>query len=378
MAKYSVKMGEVAMYSNDDPAKVQDFYNKLSEAMKPKCKLHGFDLEEAAKEEVKTEVKAEAVVETKKTATGSEEVYDSKPETTQRQTAQSAAPATQKENNMSTQQAAPAQSLYGSFSSHIGGKKGSDVWKAKDGLNLIRILPKGGANPQFPGVDFPFMLWGFHSSVGEDLMDTVVCPRITKGESCPICRFVSSLYNSKDKADEDIAKKLKGYKSIEANIIDLTNVEKGVQPFAFGIKLADLIMTRLNDPDYVNVLDPVHGSNFKLFKHIENNFPTYTKSEFARDVVPLSKIMPDWADHIIDLTHRNDNKVRTHDQLNEILDATKRALLDGKVPQDYNDRSKPQVAATHSRQVNASAATHGDAGSEFVDGEQVGVSLDNC
>jgi hypothetical protein len=211
------------------------------------------------------------------------------------------------------------------FGSFLEGGGSSDYWKPKDGKNLVRLLPLGGINPNDWKTPYPMLMSGVHPNVGLSLRDTVYCPRLTHNQACPICAFVWKLWNTKNKEDEDLARRIKAYKRILMNIIDLSDIEAGVQKYAFGKKLAAKIVSYLQDPDTRYVLHPDKGNNFILIKKTMDGFPNYDESRFEMKSTPLASIFPKWREGINDL--RKDIVEKSYDELVEILNQTKKALL---------------------------------------------------
>lgn len=212
------------------------------------------------------------------------------------------------------------------FNSYLNGSGSSgDYWKPKDGRNLIRILPLGGVSPVDWKTSYPFVMTGLHGNVGLSMQEKVHCPRLTYAQPCPICTFVWQLYNSKLPDDIALAKKIKAYKSVLANIIDLSDVDSGVQKFAFGKKLAAKLLSYLQDPDTKFVLHPEKGNNFILIKKIIDNYPNYDESRFEMKATSVSSILSDWKEKIHNLV--TEIKAKTYEELVEVLKNTKKAML---------------------------------------------------
>ena len=212
------------------------------------------------------------------------------------------------------------------FSAHLEGSGGAgEYWKAKDGRNLIRVLPLGGVSPIDWKTPYPFVSLGLHSSVGLSMQETVHCPRITHNRPCPICSYVWKLYNSKAPDDIAIAKKIKAYKRVIANIVVLSDVESGVQKFAFGKKLAEKLSSYLQDQETKLVLHPENGNNFILIKKVLDGYPNYDESRFEMKSTSITQILPNWRDQIHNLTL--DLKEKTYDELVVVLRETKKAIM---------------------------------------------------
>ena len=205
------------------------------------------------------------------------------------------------------------------------GSGSSATWKPKDGRNVIRILPIGGVLPTDWVTPYPFVLSGVHSNVGLSLNDTVICPRLTFGDACPICQFSWRMYESKDEGEIQTGKKIKGYIRVLANIIDLADPEKGVQKFAMGKKLATKIKTYMEDPEFAPLLDAEIGHNFILIKKTVDGFPNYDDSRPEVKRSSLSTLYPAWQKEAHALV--GDIKKKSFAELQAIVQNTKRALL---------------------------------------------------
>lgn len=254
------------------------------------------------------------------------------------------APIVQKSNSDEFTIDADTVNAFGNF---IEGTGQSNYWKPKEGRQLIRFVPIGGVSPIDWKSPFPFISTGVHSNVGATLQDTVYCARQTHGKPCPICAFVAKLYNSKSEDDIIVARKIKGYKRVIANIIDLADIDKGIQKFAFGKKLAAKIQSYLQDEDTKNVLHPENGNNLILIKKTVDKFPNYDESRFEIRPSSLTKLCQNWrkdAHNLID-----EIKEKSFDELNAILVETKKALLNNQstdwtvTPEDQTVNDNPTV-----------------------------------
>lgn len=213
--------------------------------------------------------------------------------------------------------------IFGSFISGYGGA--SDEWKPKDGKSIIRILPKGGVLPSDWTTPYWATVQGAHSNIGQSLQEHVLCPRLTYSKPCPLCNFVFGLYNG-DESDKVLAKTMRSYHRISANIIDISDIDAGVQVFSFGKKLAEKIMGLLDDPDYEDMLDPVNGRNFVVIKKQVGGFNNYDESRPDANPSKLSGIYPNWEKECHDLKARI--KPVGYDELVKMLATTKQALLE--------------------------------------------------
>lgn len=293
---YTVVMGNEVLFGPEtDYAKVKGFVDTLNPAIKSKCSVKVAQTTSGNQPgEVVKEAKEEALID----------------------------PAGEPVKK-STKSAAPdVNSVFGAY---LEGGGQSAFWKPKDGRNIVRILPIGGVLPTDWVTPYPFLLSGVHSNVGLSLRDTIYCARLTHNKACPICNFVWKLYNTKDNNDLELAKRIKAYNRVIANIIDLSDVEKGVQKFAFGKTLARKIMSYMEDPDFAPLLDAEAGHNFIVIKKTVDGFPNYDDSRPEVKTTSLTAIYGDWKKEAYDL--KKEIVEKSYDELMAILTDTKKAIL---------------------------------------------------
>lgn len=156
--------------------------------------------------------------------------------------------------------------------------------KAGNGSAVIRFLPAIGAE------DLPWVKvysHGFKNDVtGKWFIEN--CPT-TIGKPSPVVEYCNTLYATKNKADEEKAKKFKRRLSYIANVYivkDPANPENEgkVKLFKFGKKLHDKIMDKLSptfeDDEKQDVFDPFVGSNFRLRIAKVDGYSNTDKSTF--------------------------------------------------------------------------------------------------
>ena len=310
---YSVMMGDEIMFgpvTEDKYEEVKSFVNKLAPVIRAKCVV------KATSDQT---VQSEGVV-------LSGPVGQLKVEKVGQVSANLGAPAKSAPVNTKPKVADTSNDTFNSvFNSFLEGESNTSYWKPKDGRNIVRILPVGGVLPSDWVTPYPFLKVGFHSKVGLSMNDTVCCPRLTYNKACPICQFQWTLYKSNNNEDKELAKEIRAYDRIIANIIDLSDVEKGVQKYAFGKTLARKIMTYIEDPEFKPLLDPEKGHNFIIIKKTVDNFPNYDDSRPEVKISSLTEIYPRWREEAIDLKGTIDDK--SWDEMTKVLDDTKKSIL---------------------------------------------------
>jgi hypothetical protein len=107
-----------------------------------------------------------------------------------------------------------------------GGKK-IKYYKAKNGRNEILVLP-------FKETDDPFLQWGEHKNLQDPGYLSVPCSAYNHGESCPVCDVVSDLKNEDWQGNKDIWMPIETKTRFYSPVIDLKNIDEGVQWFSYG------------------------------------------------------------------------------------------------------------------------------------------------
>ena len=97
-----------------------------------------------------------------------------------------------------------------------------EFWTPKVGDNLIRFMP-----PWKEGVGVFFVETFHHWKLLEE--GPICCPRRMFGQRCYICEKVKELRASGDPVDAKKARDISAKKDVYYNIVDLNDVEKGVQ-----------------------------------------------------------------------------------------------------------------------------------------------------
>lgn len=162
------------------------------------------------------------------------------------------------------------------------GSSSKGYFNAKEGANVIRILPDVG------DMEYFYQVVGRH-----ELADNkwAYCPNVTSdGElPCPICEFENQLWKSGDK---DGAKKMRVSKKYWMNVIDRSNEDAGPMVMTAGITILQALANLINDPDYGELYDIKSGFDVTLTKKGKGMETRY-------EVVPKPKVTPLHADPAI-------------------------------------------------------------------------------
>lgn len=189
-----------------------------------------------------------------------------------------------------------------------------NVWKvegdkAKNGSAVIRFLPGKGED------DIVFAKYYEHiikGPTGKYYWNN--CAKtLGPNNPCPVCEANGVLWNSGNKADQEIVRKRKRKLTYAANILVVSDPknpdnEGKVFIFKFGSKLFDKINDAMNpqfeDETPINPFDPVTGANFKLKMRQVDGYANFDKSGFdTPEPIGTTKEIAKIVDQVHDLTN---------------------------------------------------------------------------
>jgi len=183
----------------------------------------------------------------------------------------------------------------------LGGDKG--YWAAKEGRNIIRILPAAGLMPFF------FQEVGVHYNLPDGASEK--CPSFTSGgeEDCPICQLVTELYRA-GKSYKGLANKLRVRKQFWMNVIvrdvgdQKGNTGTGPLIYTPGVSVFRSIQTLVSDPDYGDISDVETGVDLNIDRRgqgLDTEYEVQTrKYSFAASSDPDQ--LAEWLEFAKDLT----------------------------------------------------------------------------
>lgn len=173
-----------------------------------------------------------------------------------------------------------------------------NYWQPKPGKNYIRLLPNWNLEP---GGDF-WRETGYHKNLGNSKDKSAVCLKREGHNSCPVCSMVNELWSTKDPQDIALAKEIKAYSRVYFNIVDLSDVAKGVQIWSAGTDVLEQILTFCANAKYGDLSDPKDGRNLELNftegKNSKSGFNSYSVQPNP-DKTPISE--PSWLENLVDL-----------------------------------------------------------------------------
>jgi len=167
---------------------------------------------------------------------------------------------------------------------------GTRFWTPKEGASLIRILPP------YSGEDWYKETW-FHFGIGVD-RKPIACARRLLDEPCYICEQVDELRKSEDPRDVELPTQIAARRRVFYNIIDLDDVESGVQIFSSGVTIFKDLLMYVADPDWGDITDPEEGYDIVIDREgtgIDTKYNTRAK----KNSTPL--IDPGLLDELRDL-----------------------------------------------------------------------------
>lgn len=166
------------------------------------------------------------------------------------------------------------------------------MYKAKDGLNTVRILPPTWNKPEHFGLDVHV-----HYGIGPD-RQTYLCLDKHKGEPCPVCEERA---DAKRDGDDDYAQELRANTRTLVYLIDRDNEKDGVQAYAMPATLDQAIVKVSVDRKTGDVLPidhPEDGYDVEFEKTGAKMKTKYVGVAIARRSSPLGK--PQWLDFALD------------------------------------------------------------------------------
>lgn len=218
--------------------------------------------------------------------------------------------------------------------------------KAGEGQAIIRFLPAPA------GEDVPFVRlfsYGFKGPSGRWFIENSPA---TLGMPCPVMEYNSTLWDSGDEAQRDIARRQKRRLSFITNIYIVRHKarpedEGKVFLYRFGKKIWDKLADKMNPEDEetrpMNPFDMWKGANFRLKIGEVSGFRNYDKSEFdfpsalSDDDAELERI---WRQTYSLKDEVGPDKFKSYDELKKKLDEV--LNLSGKAVSQVSSRRRDE------------------------------------
>ena len=146
-------------------------------------------------------------------------------------------------------------------------KGDSKYWSAKEGEHKIRIIE----NPESEAA--PMVIAFKHFNVGPNKR-SYWCPKtVTDGSDarnwnvpCPVCDYVSELYDSGEEEDRHLASNMKAKKRVLLNVVPLEQQDKGVRIYECPTTLFDIMKKYWTSKKWGNLADAIAGYDFVIVR----------------------------------------------------------------------------------------------------------------
>lgn len=169
--------------------------------------------------------------------------------------------------------------------SKLAGARAGFGWKPKDGDNPVFILPPASKYvdnlDQLEDLAFEFKAHYFRIEGQQG--EASRCLTDARGEKCPACMMHRQHANAADPALKEMAKSIRQADSYIFNMLDLNDVQKGVQRWAANWTCWTSIMEIASNPAWGFVYDPRDGVPFVV---------TFTPAAKSRTKNNSYKVMP--------------------------------------------------------------------------------------
>ena len=136
-----------------------------------------------------------------------------------------------------------------------GGNGNTRFWKPQDGESVIRILPTADGDP--------FKHFHFHYNIG-DTKGGFLCPKKNFGNECPVCDFVSKLYNNGDDESRNMARKMVAKSRFFSPVLARGEEAEGVKVWGYSKTVYENLLQLVLNPDYGDITDPQNGTDLVL------------------------------------------------------------------------------------------------------------------
>lgn len=175
---------------------------------------------------------------------------------------------------------------------------GGPGWRPKEGDNKIRILPPCS---RYFTEDLDFIAFKFkvHWFNLEGKAEVSRCLEET-GLKCPACKAYFAHRKSEDPALKELIKRISPNERYIFNILDLNNLQGGIQRWEAPWSVWDKIMEIAGNPAWGDILSPESGINFNINltpgQKSRTGFATYsaTPEPTRTTVMSVLAAIPDW------------------------------------------------------------------------------------
>lgn len=209
------------------------------------------------------------------------------------------------------------------------GARSGTTWKPKDGdQNKVFVLPPRSAYlnawDQMGDLAIPYDVHYFPID-GRKPTETSRCLRQLK-QQCPACDMFWAWQKSEDPGMKELAKQVKPTTQYLFNMLDINNLQAGIQPWASNFTCWDKIMAIAANPGWGNVVDPAGGIIFNITLTPKGRSKSgYNQYEVIPEpghvtVMDNLQAIPDWQE-VLDSLEENVPGAKTADEIRTLLDA---------------------------------------------------------
>lgn len=212
-----------------------------------------------------------------------------------------------------------------------GGKQtNAKFWSPQEGVQTIRILPTTDGDP--------FKTFFFHYGLAKE---SILCPKGNFGEPCPICDFVSKLYNDKDEESRELASKIVKKQRFYTPILVRGDEKEGPKVWGYSKSTYQFLIETVLNPEYGDITDLDTGVDIDLEygKKSGKKWPE-TKLVLKRRSSPMCKDMD--ADSCKDILARIPDfdklhKRRTAEEIKTLLEQFLNGVGDTAIDDDDSE-----------------------------------------
>lgn len=181
---------------------------------------------------------------------------------------------------------------------------GSGFWTPPEGTTAIRILPEVGTMEYF------------FQEIGQHYDQNVYCPKLTKGDECPVCELSQTLYQAGDK---DAASQYRPSHRFLLNII--VRSEEGVGPRIWSCPktVFGTITALIKDPDYGFIFDVDEGLDLRVVRDGQGIDTKYNllPTRYPTPLHEQDDVIDEWLEAAADLKAWAEGRMLEYDEIIE-------------------------------------------------------------
>ena len=245
-----------------------------------------------------------------------------------------------------------------------GSSRGGIGWKPKDGANHVRILPPHskyiGNFDAMEDLAISFQMHYFRLGDGRQT-EVSRCLGDLK-QKCPACEMSWKYKDADDPALKELAGQVRAATSYLFNMLDIDNLQAGIQVWGANYTCWDKIMEVAANPAWGYVVDPANGINFEITLTAGNRTRTGRNQYSAvpdptrTTVMGILEAIPDWSGQL-DKLEEQILPPKTTDEITALLDEMGFPVKAGGAPRAVGAAPVPvAVAAAAPQPVRAVAA----------------------